>query len=186
MADSRKQSRSRIVVPTNARNYKSRQSRPTGSRNTEVWAAISIIIAAVLATFLALYLTSRPFDPANASVAPQQAVPAGPSLTPSPKLSPSITPSPIKQPTVEPSPALPETKPAQVDDATIQSNIDKALASDSILSGLDVSTLVENGRVTVVGAVKSAEIKQRIERTIRLVKGVNNVDNQLVIAPATP
>lgn len=76
--------------------------------------------------------------------------------------------------------------PAQIDDATIQSNIDKTLATDSTLSGLDVSTLVENGRVTIVGSVKSPELKQRVERTILLIKGVTSVDNQLVIAATTP
>ena len=49
-----------------------------------------------------------------------------------------------------------------------------------------MSTLVENGKVTIVGSVKSAEVKQRVERTIRSVKGVIAVDNQLVITEASP
>jgi len=72
------------------------------------------------------------------------------------------------------------------DDATIQSNIEKALASDPVLAALDVSTLVESGKVTVVGSVKSPELRQRVERAIRSVKGVSVVDNQLVITEATP
>lgn len=185
MADSRKQSRSRIVVETQGRTRQRRSTGPPRGRSTELWAAISIIVAAGLATFLALYITSRPFDPMNASVPPQQAIPAGPSFTPSPKSSPSITPTPAIQPTPGSSPAG-QTTPAQIDDATIQSNIDKTLATDSTLSGLDVSTLVENGRVTIVGSVKSLELKQRVERTILLIKGVTSVDNQLVIAATTP
>jgi hypothetical protein len=46
--------------------------------------------------------------------------------------------------------------------------------------------LVESGKVTIVGSVRSAEIKQRVEKTIRSVKGVAGVDNQLVITEATP
>lgn len=184
MADSRKQSRSRIVVETRSRSQQ-RHSGP-GPRTVEIWAAISIIVAAGLATFLALYITSRPFDPMNASVAPQQNVPAGPAFTPSPKASPSPTTTPVQQPTPVSSPAAGQTTPAQIDDGAIQSSIDKALASDSNLSGLDVSTLVESGRVTIVGSVRSAEQKQRVERTILAIRGVTSVDNQLVIAAATP
>lgn len=73
-----------------------------------------------------------------------------------------------------------------MDDASIQSHIDAALAADPVLAKLDVSTLVENGKVTVVGAVRSAELKQRVEKTIRSLKGVATVDNQLVINEATP
>ena len=79
-----------------------------------------------------------------------------------------------------------ETSPAVVDDATIQSEIDKTLASDSALANLDVSTLVENGKVTIVGSVKSLELKQRVAREIRAIKGVTSIDNQLVVAESTP
>jgi osmotically-inducible protein OsmY len=72
------------------------------------------------------------------------------------------------------------------DDATIQAHIETALASDAVASKVDVSTLVANGKVTIVGSVKSAELKQRIERIIRGVKGVTSVDDQLVITEATP
>ena len=151
--------------------------------------AISVIIAAALATFLALFITSRPFDPTNASGAPEQVVPAGPALSPSPKASPTISPTPSTKPTPESSPAIGggETATATpLDDATIQANIEKALNADPQLSAVDVSTLVENGKVTIVGSVKSAEVRQRVERLIRSLKGVTNVDNQLVITQATP
>jgi BON domain len=149
-----------------------------------VWLAVSLIIAAALSTFLALFLTSRPYDPMSSSLAPQQTVPAGPSISPSPK--PSATASPTPQ--TVPSPSLPsgETSPAVVDDATIQAEIDKTLAADSALANLDVSTLVENGKVTIVGSVKSSELKQRLAREIRALKGVISIDNQLVVAESTP
>src|SRR5260370_34670827 len=63
---------------------------------------------------------------------------------------------------------------------------ESALAADSNLSKLDVSTLVENGKVTIVGSVRSAEVKQRVEKTIRSVKGVAGIDDQLVITATTP
>jgi len=73
-----------------------------------------------------------------------------------------------------------------VDDASIQSRIDAALTADPALAKLDVSTLVENGKVTVVGSVRSAEVKQRVEKTIRSLKGVATVDNQLVVNDTSP
>ena len=137
----------------------------------------------MLATFLALFITSRPFDPATASLAPQQAIPAGPSASPSARPSPSISPTPKTKPSASPSVTPVETP---VDDATIQSHIDSALAADPNLAKLDVSTLVENGKVTIVGSVRSAESKQRVEKTVRAIKGVTSVSNQLVINEATP
>jgi hypothetical protein len=161
------------------------RGRKQGPRNPELWLAISLVGAAALATFVALFLTSRPYDPTNASLAPQQTVPAGASISPSPSPKTSTaTPTPQSAPT----PSLPsgETAPTVVDDATIQSEIDKTLASDPALANLDVSTLVETGKVTIVGSVKSSELKQRVAREIRALKGVTSIDNQLVVAESTP
>jgi osmotically-inducible protein OsmY len=72
------------------------------------------------------------------------------------------------------------------DDAGIQFQIDRTLTADPVLSKLDVSTLVEGGKVTIVGSVRSAELKLRVEKTLRSIKGVVSVDNQLVVTEATP
>src|SRR5258706_15210365 len=57
--------------------------------------ALSVIGAAALATFIALFLTSRPYDPMNSTLTPGQTVPAGSlALGPSPKPSATISPSP--------------------------------------------------------------------------------------------
>ena len=186
MPDS-KSPRSRIVVDTSRRTQTNvRGASRTPSRNPEPWIAISIIVAAALATFLALFITSRPFDPETASFAPQQAIPAGPVFSPSPRQSPTASPTPQGKPSAQTSPVAGGEATPPVDDASIQSHIESALGADPALAKLDVSTLVENGKVTIVGSVRSAELKQRIERTIRSVKGVTTVDNQLVINEATP
>ena len=186
MPDSRS-TRSRIVVDTSRRAQTNvRGANRTPPRNPEPWIAISIIVAAALATFLALFITSRPFDPETASFAPQQAIPAGPVFSPSPRQSPTASPTPQAKPSVQTSPVPSAEATPPVDDASIQSHIESALGADPALAKLDVSTLVENGKVTIVGSVRSAELKQRVERTIRSVKGVANVDNQLVINEATP
>lgn len=188
MANQGRPSRSRFTVETSAPRRRPAPRRGGNVRTPEVWVAVSVIVAAALATFVALFLTSRPFDPMNASLAPQQSVPAGPGVSPSPKSSPTATPLSSQTPSTKGSPPVPdsETTNETLDDATIQAHIESALAADANLSKLDVSTLVENGKVTIVGSVRSAETKQRVERTIRSVKGVAGIDNQLVITEATP
>jgi len=187
VADSRA-SRSRIVVDTSQQRQRRPQSRRPTSRRNELWIAISVIVAAALATFVALFITSRPYDPATASLAPQQTIPSAAVFTPSPKPSPSTSPTPQTKPTIAPTPAAAggETSSAPPDDASIQSHIDTTLTADPTLSKLDVSALVENGKVTIVGSVRSVELKQRVEKVIRAIKGVINVDNQLVVNESTP
>ena len=186
MPDSRSQ-RSRIVVDTSRRTQTNgRRPIRTPARNPEPWIAISIIIAAALATFLALFITSRTFDPGTASFGPQQVVPAGPLLSPSPRQSPTTSPTPPAKPSGPASPVPSGEASPPVDDASIQSHIESALGADPALAKLDVSTLVENGKVTIVGSVRSAELKQRVERTIKSLKGVLAVDNQLVVNESTP
>jgi len=85
-----------------------------------------------------------------------------------------------------PEPAREASRSIIPDDAVIQADIEKALASDATLAKLDVSTIVEAGRVTMVGSVRSREIRQRVEKAVRSVKGVNSVDNQLVVLESTP
>lgn len=151
---------------------------------------MSVVVAAALATFLALFVTSRPFDPMNSTVAPQQAVPVGPTaMQPSPRQSPTAAPSTQHQAVSDeqsPPPVRETSRSVIPDDAAIQADIEKALASDATLAKLDVSTLVEAGRVTMVGSVRSPELKQRVEKVVRSVKGVSGVDNQLVVMESTP
>jgi len=149
--------------------------------------ALTVIGAAALATFLALFLTSRPYDPMDSTVSPVQTVPdRSLASLPAPKSSPSVssTPQSSQAETARPSPEpVGETVP---DDAEIQSQIEQALNADATLSKLDLSTLVEGGKVTIVGSVKSLDLKQRVENVLRSVKGVTTVDNQLVVTDATP
>lgn len=181
----------RIVVETaSARPRRTGQPtrRQPGPGRREGVVALTVIAAAALATFVALFLTIRPYDPMNSTVPPLQTVPEGSvEMQSSPRPSSSGSPSAQqKQAAAEKSPEPSGDTAIVSDDAGIQSQIERTLASDPILSKLDVSTLVDRGRVTIVGAVRSADLKQQVERAIRPVKGVVGVDNQLVVAEATP
>jgi hypothetical protein len=180
--------RRRVVITTSGEHAR-RVVRPRGVRRAgprEWVVALVVIGAAGLATFLALFLTSRPYDPMNSTVQPQQSVPAGqlqlqPTPTPSPSQAPSANPTAGFSPEPSREPATPP--PA---DATIQQEIEQALHSDAALTELDISTIVEAGRVTIIGSVRSSDLKQRVARIVRGIKGVTAVDNQLVVIEATP
>jgi len=151
--------------------------------------AASVIGAAALATFLALFLTSRPYDPMNSSVAARQDVPPSTTyLQPSPKTTPSAQPSATPAPTAgAPTHPLGEvTAPAITDDTAIEAEIERKIAADPTLAGLDINTLVENGKVTLVGSVKSSELKTQVEKLVRAIKGVTAISNQLIVTAATP
>lgn len=179
--------RRRVVITTSGEHVRRvaplRRTRNQGPREWVL--ALVVIGAATLATFIALFLTSRPYDPMNSSVQPQQSVPQGQL-----QLQSTPTPSPSQTPTANPTASVSqepsETATTPPDDATIQHEIEQALHSDSALADLDISTIVEGGRVTVVGSVRSSDLKQRIARTIRGIKGVSSIDNQLVVIEATP
>lgn len=187
-----RQDRNRIVINTSSgRNRQGRASsgvRPamTRGRPREGLVAISVIAAAAFATFIALFLTSRPYDPMNSTFDAQSQVPQAPIAMPaSPRTSPTPTPAQTQNAaTPEPAGRVDETAPP--DDASIQAQIEKAMNTDSALAGLDVSTFVESGKVTIVGSVRNADLKQRVERAVRTVKGVLTVDNQLVLLEPTP
>ena len=179
--------RRRVVITTSGEHV--RRVSPRGSvrkPGPREWVlALVVIGAAALATFFALFLTSRPYDPMNSTVQPQQSMPQGQL-----QLQSTPTPSPSTSPTAKPTASAAESsgEPAKPppDDATVQQEIEQALHSDSALADLDISTIVESGRVTIVGSVRSVDLKQRVARVVRGIKGVSSIDNQLVVIEATP
>jgi osmotically-inducible protein OsmY len=46
---------------------------------------------------------------------------------------------------------------------------------------LGVTATVLDGKVTLTGTVKSEAMKSQVDRMIRAVKGVKQVDNQIVV-----
>jgi len=66
-------------------------------------------------------------------------------------------------------------------DSTIQAAIDKKLADDPEISTLGITATVLNGKVMLVGTVKTEELKTRIERMVKQIKGVKAVDNQISV-----
>ena len=73
-----------------------------------------------------------------------------------------------------------ETASANID-STVQAAIDKRLADDPEFSTLGITASVINGKVMLIGTVKTEELKTKIERAVRQIKGVKDIDNQISV-----
>ena len=186
----------RIVVPAAPQqrraSNKRRSTKPEWLSASLVDAAI--VIGATLATTLFLLLISGQLHDTTAenliaqSPAPASSpiVAAQPTPTPEQSLIGHATPSP--QPSrsaASPGPAESETTANAPDDAAIQAAIEKKLQDNADLSSFGITITISGGTVTVVGTVPSDEAKEKIEKLVRAVKGVKQVDNQIVVVSGT-
>jgi hypothetical protein len=71
-------------------------------------------------------------------------------------------------------------QPANID-STIQTEIDKRLLDDPAFSSLGITATVINGKVTLLGTVKTEDVKAQVEKMVKQVKGVKQVDNQITV-----
>ncbi len=191
--------KSRVVVETpNARREVVRTETarvPERSGISGGLVAALVIAAVALVTILFLFLMSRQTeDTTNANVALTTQQP-----TPLPQTTIVQQPAPQQQPPIIiQQPAAPATQPAPiivsppassggtgrngVDDTTIQSNIEKRFSDDPTLSSLGLSVMVIDGKATLTGTVKSQALKNQVERLVKGVKGVREVDNQILVS----
>ena len=66
-------------------------------------------------------------------------------------------------------------------DLNVQAAIDKKLSDDPTLSSLGITATVMNGKVTLLGMVKTEALKAQVERAVRAIKGVSSIDNQISV-----
>ena len=67
-------------------------------------------------------------------------------------------------------------------DSTIQTAIDKRLTDDPAFSTLGITASVINGKVMLIGTVKTEAVKADVEKMVKQVKGVKEVDNQIIVS----
>lgn len=149
---------------------------------------VIVVLAVALVTILVLLLLSgQSNDNANVDVATQQPAPV-------PQTTIIQQPAPQQQPPVIIQQPAPATQPAPViinpgggttpnNDSTIQADVDKAINDDTTFAGLGITATVLDGKVTLIGSVKSEALKAQVERLVRRVKGVKTVDNQISVLP---
>ena len=185
--------RSRVVVetPTERREVVSSQSvrTPDNSGISAGMVGVLVVVAIALITMLVLFWISS--QPATDNVAATQPPPTTVVQQPAPVQQPPVIvqqPAPATQPApiVVTPPAggtTASTVPAESVnmDSTIQAAVDKKLSDDTEISTLGITASVLNGKVMLLGTVKTAELKTRIERMVKQVKGVKEVDNQISV-----
>jgi len=183
--------RSRVVVetPTERREVVSSQSvrTPDSSGISAGMVGVLVVVAIALITMLVLFWMSSQPATDNSNLAAQQP--------------PTVVqqPAPVQQPPVIIEQPAPATQPAPIVvtppaggttsaptesvnmDSTIQAAVDKKLSDDSEIAALGITASVLDGKVTLLGTVKTEALKGQIERMVKQVKGVKQVDNQITV-----
>jgi cytoskeletal protein RodZ len=187
--------RSRVVVetPNERREVVHTQSVRTPENNSGISAGmvgVLVVVAIALITMLVLFWLSSQPTTDNANLTAQQP--------------PTVVqqPAPVQQPPVIIQQPAPATQPAPIIvtppaggstgstvpaetaaniDSTIQTAVDKKLSDDPEISTLGITATVLNGKVMLLGTVKTEELKTRIERMVKQIKGVKEVDNQISV-----
>ena len=189
--------KSRVVVetPNERREVVHSQSvrTPDNSGISAGMVGVLVVVAIALITMLVLFwLSSQPTTTDNANIAATQQPPAV-VQQPAPVQQPPVIiqqPAPATQPApviVTPpaggstSSAPAATEPVNMD-SSIQTAVDKRLADDPVYSTLGITASVLDGKVMLIGTVKTEALKAEIERAVKQIKGVKRVDNQLIVS----
>ena len=185
--------KSRVVVetPNERREVVTSQSvrTPDNSGISAGMVGVLVVVAIALITMLVLFWLSSQPTTDNANLAAQQPPPTTVVQQPAPVQQPPVIiqqPAPATQPApiVVAPPAGGSTAPAAETvnmDSTIQAAVEKKMADDPEVSTLGITASVLDGKVMLIGTVKTEELKNRIERMAKQVKGVKSVDNQISV-----
>ncbi len=179
--------KSRVVVetPGERREVVHTQSVRDNSGISSGMVGVLVVVAIALITMLVLFWLSTQPTTDNANLTAQQ---------------PTVVeqPAPVQQPPVIIQQPAPATQPAPIIvtppaggttaptesvnmDSTIQAAVDKRLMDDPVFSTLGITASVVNAKVTLLGTVKTETLKGQIERAVKQIKGVKEVDNQLSV-----
>ena len=183
--------RSRVVVetPNERREVVHTHSVRDNNGISAGMVGVLVVVAIALITMLVLFWMSSQPATDNANLAAQQP-PTTVVQQPAPVQQPPVIvqqPAPV---TTQPAPII-VTPPAPAGgttatdnmnmDSTIQAAIDKKLSDDPAISQLGITASVVNGKVMLIGTVKTDALKTQIERMVKQVKGVKEVDNQISV-----
>jgi hypothetical protein len=185
--------RSRVVVETPGERREVVHSQsvrtPDNSGISAGMIGVLVVVAIALITMLVLFWLSSQPTTDNANLTAQQPPPTI-VQQPAPVQQPPVIiqqPAPATQPApivvTPPAPSGGSTMPTESVnmDSTIQEAVDKRITDDPEISTLGITATVLNGKVMLVGTVKTEELKTRIERMVKQVKGVKEVDNQITV-----
>jgi hypothetical protein len=189
--DEEQAKRSRVVVetPNERREVVHTQSVRDNNGISAGMVGVLVVVAIALITMLVLFWMSSQQTTDNANLAAQQ--PTTVVQQPAPVQQPPVIiqqPAPATQPApiIVTPPAGGSTAPSTSTDSmnmdsTIQAAVDKKLSDDPELSQLGITASVVNGKVMLIGTVKTEALKAQIEKIVKQVKGVKAVDNQISV-----
>jgi len=191
--DDEQAKRSRVVVetPTSRREVTHTEAvRNDRGGISGATVGVIVVVAIALITIVVLFLMNgQNTDTANANLAAQQQPAQQPVIVqqPAQQQQPPVIiqqPAPaMNQPPViinQPAPSGGSAPANTSNDGAVQAAIDKKISDDPTLSTLGITATVLDGKVTLTGTVKSEALKSQVDRTIRAIKGVKQVDNQIV------
>ncbi len=193
--DEEQSRKSKVVVetPTSRREVTQTDSvrNPDPDRGGISGATVGVIVVVAIAllTILVLFLMNRQqSDTTNANLAAQQQTQPPPTtIIQQPAQQPPViiqqpAPAPNQPPVIinQPAPSG-GSAPNTSNDGAVQTAIDKKINDDPTFSSLGITATVLDGKVTLTGTVKSEAIKSQLDRMIRAIKGVKQVDNQIVV-----
>ncbi len=193
MAYEAESKRSRVVVetPTARREVTQTESVRGPEREGISGATVGVIVvlAVALVTILVLFLMSgQTTDTANDNLAAQQTAPPQttivqqPAQQQPPVIIQQAPPAPQQAPIIVTQPAAGGSTSSGSNDAAIQIEIDKKILEDPTFSPLGITVSVLDGKATLIGTVKSEGLKSQFEKMVRNVKGVKQVDNQIIVS----
>src|SRR4030095_9372042 len=185
-----RQSRVGVETPTERREVVQSQEVRTPDRSgvSAGMVGVLVVVGIALITILVLFwMNNQSATDPNANLTAQQQPPT--TIVQQPAKQPPVIiqqPAPATQPAPiiispgAPAPAGGRTLPPNAD-TTAQTAIDKKLADDPMFSSLSVTATVMDGKVTLLGTVKSEAQKADVEKAIRAIKGVKQIDNQIMV-----
>lgn len=186
--DDEQAKRSRVVVETPTARREVTQTESVRSDRGGMSGAtvgVIVVVAIALITVVVLFLMNQPTETTNASLSEQPPAAQQPVIVQQPAQQPPVIiqqPAPVgaQPPVIINQPAPSGGSSAGSQDGAIQAAIDKKIAEDPTFSTLGVTASVFDGKVTLTGTVKSEALKTQLERMIRNISGVKQVDNQIV------
>lgn len=182
--------KSRVVVETPSERREVVQSQvhtPDRSGVSAGMVGVLVVVGIALITILVLFwMSSQPTTDPNANLTAQQQQPPTTVIQQPAQQPPVIIQQPAPVVTTQPAPVIISPGGGTVavsEDANIQAAVDKQITDDPNLSTLGITATVMNGKLTLIGSVKSETIKTQVERTLGRIKGVKAVDNQITVVP---
>ncbi|HEU4766936.1 MAG TPA: BON domain-containing protein [Pyrinomonadaceae bacterium] len=184
--------KSRVVVetPNERREVVHSQSVRDNSGISAGMVGVLVVVAIALITMLVLFwMSTQPTTDETATLPAQQ--------------QPTVIqqPAPAQQPPVIIQQPAPATQPAPIIiappaggstarattesanmDSTVQAAVDKRLMDDPTFSGLGITASVIDGKVMLIGTVTTEALKADVERAVRQIKGVKQIDNQIIVS----